>query len=76
MRNWRFSALRVATSSTYSLWNPLIWLASGGGKPENFRVAFVVLLTLFVAIRMIVVYVIAQCYLDHAWSAAVASRRS
>jgi len=56
---------------TYSLWYPVIWVATLGGNPAYFRLASVALLVVLVVIKALVVYVIAQGIHRQAWSSAL-----
>jgi hypothetical protein len=56
---------------TYSLWYPLIWVATAGGDPALFRAASIVLLVGFVVVKAVVAYFIANSIRRQAWSSAL-----
>lgn len=45
---------------SYSLWYPLIWLFTAGGDPALFRISSVMLLSSFVVLKSLLIYLIAR----------------
>lgn len=58
-------------SFSYSLWYPLVWIASGAGNPDISRGASVTLLTVLVVGKAAVIYTIARLHRADKWEAAL-----
>jgi hypothetical protein len=56
---------------SYSLWYPLIWAFTAGGDPALFRLASVILLSAFVVLKSLVVYLISRERQVDVWTSAV-----